>query len=96
MCTKNYGKLIYLTLAKHVKSFAVQTLAQFMLALPQEHFKLCLRLLRYLRGSLGKGVHIENYDLKLSVCVDSDYGKSMFSRRYVTGFVCFLVNSPVS
>lgn len=92
---KLLGKLIYLTLTRPDISYSVQTLAQFMHAPTQEHFNLVLRLLRYLKGALGKGIHITKSNFNLSVCVDTDWGKSMFFRRSVTGFVCFLGNSPI-
>lgn len=62
----------------------------------QSHFKIALRILRYLKGSPGKGVLISKSDyMNLSACVDVDRGKCLVSIKYVICFSCFLLLSMI-
>ncbi|XP_071741058.1 uncharacterized mitochondrial protein AtMg00810-like [Rutidosis leptorrhynchoides] len=79
---KLIGKLIYLTPTRPDISYSVQTLSQHMHAPLQSHVKAALRVLRYLKGSPGKGIY-------------ADWGKC-FTRRSVSGLCLFLCGSLVS
>ncbi|GKD70044.1 hypothetical protein Tco_1324134, partial [Tanacetum coccineum] len=51
------------------------------------HFKVALRVLRYLKGSPGCGVQFyRNQDLKLKAYADADWAKCPKTRKSVTGF----------
>ncbi|GKC89349.1 hypothetical protein Tco_1149998 [Tanacetum coccineum] len=54
---KLIGKLIYLTHAKPDISYVIHYLSQFMHKPLKSHLKISLKVLRYLKGSPGKGVH---------------------------------------
>ena len=50
------GKLIYLSHTRHDIAFVVCIVSQFMLSQGQEHFDAAYRILRYLKGTLRKGL----------------------------------------
>nr|XP_043629894.1 uncharacterized mitochondrial protein AtMg00810-like [Erigeron canadensis] len=94
---KLVGKLIYLTNTRHDISYAVHCLSQHMHAPLQSHFKIALRVLRYLKNSPGLGIQInKESDLKVSVYADSDWAKCPTTRKSVSGYCVFLGNSLVS
>nr|GEY03357.1 retrovirus-related Pol polyprotein from transposon TNT 1-94 [Tanacetum cinerariifolium] len=83
---KLIGKLIYLTLTRPNISYTVYSLSPFMHKPLQSHVKLAMRVLRYLKGSLGKGIGFnKNSDLSLKAYVDFYWAKCPFTRRPVTG-----------
>ncbi|KAJ0514307.1 putative RNA-directed DNA polymerase [Helianthus annuus] len=94
---KLIGKLIYLTLTRPDISYAVHCLSQFMHKPLNSHFKIALRLLRYLKSSPGKGILFSKSDsFELKGYVDSDWGKCLSTRRSVTGYYVYLGNCLVS
>nr|XP_043629875.1 uncharacterized mitochondrial protein AtMg00810-like [Erigeron canadensis] len=94
---KLIGKFIYLTLTRSDISYAVQCLSQFMHAPMVEHFQLGLRVLRYLKNSPGKGLHIQSCkSLSLKAFVDSDWARCLRTRRSITGYSVFLGNTLIS
>ncbi|XP_071727546.1 uncharacterized protein [Rutidosis leptorrhynchoides] len=87
---KLVGKLIYIALTKPDIAYSVHCLSQYMHAPLNSHMKAALRVLRYLKGSPGKGITIKKFsDLTLSGFVDSDYAKSNMLRKSVTGFCIY-------
>ncbi|GJX74983.1 ribonuclease H-like domain-containing protein [Tanacetum coccineum] len=53
----------------------------------KSHLKIALKVLRYLKGSLGKGVHIVRCPkVSLETFVDADWAKCLVTRRSITGF----------
>ncbi|GKD94178.1 ribonuclease H-like domain-containing protein [Tanacetum coccineum] len=73
---KIIGKLIYLTHTRPDIAYFVHCLSQFMHKSLKSHIKIALKLLRYLKGSFGKGIHIsKNKDTSLEVFVDADWAK---------------------
>ncbi|GJR81208.1 uncharacterized mitochondrial protein-like protein [Tanacetum coccineum] len=94
---KLIGKLIYLTHTRPDISYFIHCLSQFMHSPLQSHQKLAFRILKYLKGAPGKGVHItKGANLNLKAYVDSDWAKCKATRRSVTGFSIFMGNSLVS
>ena len=55
---KLIGKLIYLTMTRPDISYVVQILSQYMHKPYKSHLNVEFRLLRYLKDSPGKGIHI--------------------------------------
>ncbi|KAI3673323.1 hypothetical protein L6452_39440 [Arctium lappa] len=79
---KLIGRLIYLLATRPDISFAVHCLSQFMHSPRQSHLKLALRVLRYLKGSPGKGINFSACslsDFKLTAFVDADWGKCLIN-----------------
>ncbi|GJZ31859.1 ribonuclease H-like domain-containing protein [Tanacetum coccineum] len=73
---KLIGKLIYLTHTRPDISYSFHCLSQFMHKSLKSHIKIALKLLRYLKGSLGEGIHIsKNKNTSLEVFVDADWAK---------------------
>ncbi|GJV63536.1 ribonuclease H-like domain-containing protein [Tanacetum coccineum] len=57
----------------------------------KSHLKIALKVLRYLKGSPRKGVHIVRFPkVSLETFVDADWAKCYVTRRSVTGFCLFL------
>ncbi|XP_071686939.1 uncharacterized mitochondrial protein AtMg00810-like [Rutidosis leptorrhynchoides] len=70
---------------------------QFMHAPITAHLKLAFRVLRYLKGSPGKGVHIsKGMSLNLVAYSDSDWAKNLIGRKSITGYCVFMGNSLIS
>ena len=91
------GRLIYLLATRPDISFVVHCLSQFMHSPRKSHLSLALRVLRYLKKSLGKGIYFSPSPVfKLSGFVDVDWGKCLSSRRFVTGYCLFLGNCLIS
>nr|GEW84082.1 reverse transcriptase domain-containing protein [Tanacetum cinerariifolium] len=81
---KLLGKLIYMNLTRPDISYTVYSLSQFMYKPLQSYVKLAIRVLRYLKGSLGKGIGFNrNSDLSLKAYVDYDWSKCPSTRRSV-------------
>ncbi|XP_071689212.1 uncharacterized mitochondrial protein AtMg00810-like [Rutidosis leptorrhynchoides] len=94
---KLVGKLIYLTNTRPDIAFAVQCLSRYMHSPLSSHLKLALRILRYLKGSPGKGVLLSrSASISLSAYVDADWGKCLQSRKSITGYCVFFCGSLVS
>lgn len=91
------GKLIYLTLTRPYISYTIQCLSQYMHAPLESHLKIVMRLLRYLKLSLGKGILFSRGNsFELKSFVDADWGKCITTRKSVTGFCVYLGNNLVS
>ncbi|GJS22083.1 hypothetical protein Tco_0450715 [Tanacetum coccineum] len=94
---KIIGKLIYLTHTRPDISYSVHCLSQFMHKPLRYHVKIALRVLRYLKGNLGKGIHIvKQPKASLEAFVDVDWAKCLITRKSVTGFCIKLNGSLVS
>ena len=54
-------------------AFAVSMVSQFMHALSQQHFDVVYRILRYLKGSLGRGLLLKDCGhLQVEAFIDAD------------------------
>ncbi|XP_071730443.1 uncharacterized mitochondrial protein AtMg00810-like [Rutidosis leptorrhynchoides] len=94
---KLVGRLINLTLTRLDISFSVQVLSQYMHSPLQSHFDLAFRVLRYLKGSPGKGLHFEkDNSFSLKAYCDADWGKCKLNRKSFTGYLVYFYNSLVS
>nr|XP_043639314.1 uncharacterized mitochondrial protein AtMg00810-like [Erigeron canadensis] len=94
---KLIGKLIYLTHTRPDIAYFVHCLSQFMHKPLKSHIKIALRVLRYLKGLPGLGVHIvKNPKLSLETFVDANLAKCVVTRKSVIGFCLFLNGSLVS
>ncbi|GJR46666.1 ribonuclease H-like domain-containing protein, partial [Tanacetum coccineum] len=91
------GKLIYLTNARRDIAYAFHCFSQYMHSSIDSHLDAALRVLRYLKCSLGSGIQInKSVNLKLKAYADSDWARCPATRRSVSGYCVFLGDSLVT
>jgi len=91
------GSLNYLTITQPDISFAVQQVSQFLQAPRQSHLAVVRRILRYLKGTSGRGlIFPADNSLQLTGYSDADWAGCMDTRRSVTGWCMFLGNALIS
>ncbi|XP_026420510.1 uncharacterized protein LOC113316568 [Papaver somniferum] len=91
------GSLNYLTITRPDISHAVHRVSQFMYAHRSTHYAIFLRILRYLKGNLYKGLQFSSKsDLTLRGYSDSDWAGDVTDRRSFTGYCVFLGDSLIS
>nr|GEX47770.1 ribonuclease H-like domain-containing protein [Tanacetum cinerariifolium] len=79
---KLIGKLIYLTHNRPDISYSVHCLSQFMHKPLKSHLKIALKVLRYLKGCPGKGIHVVKQPKpSLEAYVDADLAKCIVTRK---------------
>ncbi|GKA77188.1 retrovirus-related pol polyprotein from transposon RE1 [Tanacetum coccineum] len=91
------GKLLYLTITRPDLSFAAQTLSQFLQQPRSTHMKALLKVIRYVKLSMGQGlIFPTKNDLHLTTYCDSGWASCPFTRRSVTVYRLFLGSSLIS
>jgi len=90
------GKLIYLTVNRPDLTFAVSQISKFMHAPRTPHLDAIDRILRYLKGSPGKGIWMRKNGTN-AICgySDADWAGS-FDRKSTTGFCTFVGGNLVT
>ncbi|KAG7536931.1 Reverse transcriptase RNA-dependent DNA polymerase [Arabidopsis suecica] len=100
-CPEQYrrlvGKLIYLTYTRPDLSFAVNQVAQHMKEPTVYHWSLVERILRYIKGSPGKGIWMgRNSSTEIVGYCDADYNGDRNTRQSTTGFCTFIGGNLVT
>ncbi|KAL0541043.1 hypothetical protein IC582_021073 [Cucumis melo] len=91
------GSLIYLTVTRLDIAYAVHIVSQFMAAPRTIHFTTVLRILRYIKETLGHGLQFSSQSsLVLSGYSDADWVGDPTDRRSTTGYCFYLGNSLIS
>ncbi|XP_031108680.1 uncharacterized protein LOC116013171 [Ipomoea triloba] len=91
------GKLLYLTNTRPDIAHAVQQLSQFVDKPRDSHLVATHRVLRYIKGSPGKGLfYPANPNFKLQGFSDSDWANCIKSRKSITGYCIYLGESLIS
>ncbi|KAG7536992.1 Reverse transcriptase RNA-dependent DNA polymerase [Arabidopsis suecica] len=91
------GKLVYLTITRPDITFAVGTLSQHTAKPRENHWKVVIKLLHYLKGTVGQGLfNSSDPSMVFSAYADSDFSTCPDSRRSVSGYCVFLGNSLIS
>ncbi|KAK6145621.1 hypothetical protein DH2020_022441 [Rehmannia glutinosa] len=85
------GALQYLTTTRAGISFVVNKLSQFLHEPTVNHWKLCKRVLRYLKGSINTGIIFQHVSpFTLECYADTDWTSCVDDRRSTSGFCVFL------
>uniref|UniRef100_A0A2N9JB37 Reverse transcriptase Ty1/copia-type domain-containing protein n=1 Tax=Fagus sylvatica TaxID=28930 RepID=A0A2N9JB37_FAGSY len=90
------GALQYATFTRPDIAFAVNRVCQFMHQPSTLHFAAAKRILRYLKGTLDKGVLFQPGPLALTAFTDADWAGDASDRRSTSGIVVFLGNNPIT
>ncbi|XP_004292800.1 PREDICTED: uncharacterized mitochondrial protein AtMg00810-like [Fragaria vesca subsp. vesca] len=91
------GKLIYLTITRPDITYAVSIVSQFMHAPTMAHVHIVKRLLRYLKGSVGRGILMkQNGNTDIMGYTDTDWAGNSLDRKSTTGFCTFVGGNLVS
>ena len=81
------GKLIYLSHTRPDIAYAVGVVSQFMHRPQVNHLEAALRIVRYLKGSPGKGVLFQkNGHLDIRAYTDADWAGNPNDRRSTSGY----------
>ncbi|TYK14661.1 Retrovirus-related Pol polyprotein from transposon TNT 1-94 [Cucumis melo var. makuwa] len=89
--------LIYLTVTRPDIAYAVHIVSQFMAAPRTIHFTAVLRILCYVKGTLGHGLQFSSQSsLVLSGYSDADWAGDPTDRRSTTGYCFYLGDSLLS
>ncbi|CAL0299836.1 unnamed protein product [Lupinus luteus] len=90
------GKFVYLTQTRPDLSFAVGHLSQFLSAPTDEHLKAAMRILRYIKSTIGIGIFFpSSSDFKVKGYTDADWGACIDTRRSVSGYCFYIGNSLI-
>ncbi|KAK9130140.1 hypothetical protein Sjap_010627 [Stephania japonica] len=91
------GKLIYLANTRPDICFAVSLVSRFMSRPKESHMEAVFRILRYLKGSPGKGLFFKkNQSRSVDVYTDSDYAGSQTDRRSTSGYCSYVWGNLVT
>ncbi|XP_071694753.1 uncharacterized mitochondrial protein AtMg00810-like [Rutidosis leptorrhynchoides] len=91
------GKLLYLSMTRPDISYAVQHLSQFISDPKDLHMQAATYLLRYLKGSVSKGLFYPvQPQFKIAGFSDADWASCLMTRKSLTGYCVFLGHALVS
>ena len=90
------GALQYATFTCPDIAFAVNRVCQFMHQPSTIHFAAAKRILRFLKGTLDKGILFQPGPLALTVFIDANWAGDTSDRRFTSGVVVFLGNNPIT
>ncbi|XP_070677808.1 uncharacterized mitochondrial protein AtMg00810-like [Malus domestica] len=90
-------RLIYLTITRPNIAFAVSLVSQFMHSPTMDHLQVVKRILRYLKGSVGHGILMQNNaHTQILGYTDADWAGNPLDRKSTTGFCIFVGGNLVS
>jgi Reverse transcriptase (RNA-dependent DNA polymerase) len=91
------GKLIYLAHTRPDIAYAVSVVSQFMHSPKEGHLEAVMRILRYLKGTPGKGIVFrKNSHLNVSAYSDADWAGCPIDRRSTAGYFTFVGGNLVT
>ncbi|CAL5381095.1 unnamed protein product [Camellia sinensis] len=94
---KLVGKLIYLSHTRPDIAFAVSVVSQHMQSPKEAHQEAVFKILRYLKGSPGKGLLFKPSEQKeVAIFTDADWAGSIEDRRSTTGYCTFVWGNLVT
>ncbi|CAL2278947.1 unnamed protein product [Prunus armeniaca] len=91
------GRLIYLTITRPDISHAVSLVSQFMHSPRSTHLQAVKRILRYLKGSIGRGILMrKNGTNRIIGYSDADWAGCQIDRKSTTGYCTFVGGNLVT
>ncbi|KAL5810289.1 hypothetical protein ACOSQ4_026857 [Xanthoceras sorbifolium] len=91
------GRLINLAYTRLDISFAVSLVSQFMCSPGPQHHETVLRILRYLKGTLGRCLLFANRGhLQVEIYTDADWAGSVTDKRSTSGYCAFVRGNLVT
>ncbi|XP_071728319.1 uncharacterized mitochondrial protein AtMg00810-like [Rutidosis leptorrhynchoides] len=91
------GRLLYLTMTRPDISYTVQHLSQSVSSPKEPHWNAALHLLKYLKGSVNKGLFYPvQQHLKVTGFSDADWASFLVTHRSLTSYCIFLGHALVS
>ncbi|KAM2058558.1 hypothetical protein ACFX16_031124 [Malus domestica] len=97
MATSAKGKLIYLTITRPDIAYSVSLISQFMHSHTLLHWEIVKRILRYLKGSIGRGLLLKNHGSNhIMAYIDVDWAGNALDRKSTTRFCTFVGGNLVT
>ncbi|CAN6695772.1 unnamed protein product [Malus baccata var. baccata] len=91
------GKLIYLTITRPNITYSISVVSQFMHSPTIEHLNLVKRILRYLKGSVGRGIIMKkNENTQLMGYCNADWAGNAINRNSTTSYCTFVGGNLVT
>ncbi|KAK1408895.1 hypothetical protein QVD17_41029 [Tagetes erecta] len=91
------GKLIYLAHTRPDIAYAVGVVSQFMHNPQEDHMEAVMRIIRYLKGTIGRGIVFKkNSHLDAEVYTDADWGGNPNDKRSTAGYFTLLGGNLVT
>ena len=91
------GKLIYLSHTRPNIAFVVNIVSEFIHSPTEEHMEAMYRILRYLKGTLGKGLFFKNgCTLQVEAYTDADWAGALDDHKSTSGYCTFLGGNLVT
>ena len=91
------GRLIYLSHTRPDITFAVSVVSQYMHSPKQRHLEAVYKILRYLKGSLGRGLLFKKGDSKkVEIYTDADWAGSTEDKKSTTGYCTYVWGNLVT
>jgi len=93
----NYVLLSNLPFTRPDISFAVSVVSQFLNSLCVDHWNAVIRILKYIKGSPGKGLLYGHSNHSKVICYsDADWAGSLSSRRSTSGYCVLIGDNLIS
>ncbi|XP_070665139.1 uncharacterized mitochondrial protein AtMg00810-like [Malus domestica] len=90
------GKLIYLTITRSDISYLVSLASQFMHSPTLVHWEIVKRILRYLKGSVGRWIIMKNNGSNHILAYTADWARNALDRKSTIGFCTFVGGNLVT
>lgn len=90
------GSLLYLTVnTRPDLAFSAGVLSRFVAAPSDVHWKAAKRVLRYIAGTLDRGIQYQKGQVEVEAFTDADYAGEQDSRKSTSGAVVLMRGAPV-
>lgn len=91
------GKLIYLAHTRPDIAYVVGVISQFMHQPQKHHMEAAMRVVRYLKGSVGRGIVFKRHgNLNIDVYTDADWAGNPNDRRSTSGYFALIGGNVVT